>query len=211
MPFRKTARKIMKRRPRKRLGLNKVEKKQVKKIISKQQESKFLDYTQTISSITSSSAGNISAGYQIDQGDGEGQRIGNQLSMKGIGYNHIITSSVSAVLRHLIIMTPLALAGSDLQTALSAVGVNDFLPRETQKYKVLKDKNYKLIPSLVTTGPAKLHLKGYINLKGRKQVFDGDTGSDYQTFQIIEYFKSDNATASVLSSDNVYRSFYKDA
>lgn len=214
MPYRKTTRKIMKRYPRKKLGLNKVEKKQVKQILNKNIESKFLDIASDDASVinTSDNTTAMNTFRNIAQGDGESERIGNSVRHKGIAYNHLLTSTLPCFVRHLILMAPTASLNSDLDTAFngSNMEVNTFLPRETSKYKILKDKVYKLQPSFSATGQAKKQLKGYINLKGKKQIYDGDTASDAQSFFIQEFFYTDNSTASSLSRNGNIRSYYKD-
>ncbi len=200
--------------PKSKRGLNKLEKRQVKKIVNSAEETKFIDIASDDSSVinTNENSTGMSSFSQVAQGDGESQRIGNSIRFKGISYNHLLTSTLPCFVRHLIFMVLTPSLNSDLDTALNGTNmeVNTYLPREVSKYRVLRDRVHKVIPQFSSTGKGKLQLKGYINLKMKRMVYDGDLAGDGQSYSIREFFYTDNSTASSLTRNGNIRVFYKD-
>ncbi len=197
--------------PRRRTtkGLNKVEKKQVKRILNKEVETKFLDFTDSMTTLTASSHDRHEWSFDVAQGDGENQRVGNQVKIKGISERLIMSSSVPAVVRKLVILQNRPDFDNDLITAFNAMTINSQLPRETSPYQILEDK--VLIFNVNASNVIKkISYKRYFNLKGKKQKYDGDTSSDNSSFVIQEIYMTDNTTASVITLEAEYRCFYKD-
>lgn len=185
-------------------------KKIVKRELFNQTESKFLDASNSdISWInTDDTIFNI-PNLQIPQGDGEGERIGNQVFLKGVKMNFLMTSSVSASNRLILIATNLR-DSSHTQISIdwdaAAVGVNGFYPRDTTyKYKVLMDKIINIDPDK----NGSIAFSKYFTLNKNVSYTSGTTQLP-NSYELILLHYTNNAVASVLTLDTNTRLYFKD-
>ncbi len=201
MPYKRNSRKS-------RNGLNRTEKKQVKKLINKQSEVKFLDTAHVDANIqnTSQNPDGMTASLAIPEGTDADERVGRQIKIIGLGTRNLLQTTVSATLRFVAIMVPQPAIPTDLLTAFNStnMGVNKFLPKNVQKYRVLVDKTFSIDPDL----KGSVMLKRYFKLN-KVMKYDGALGADQQTFALAGYWYSD--VASGVSRDSGYRLYFRDS
>lgn len=206
MPYKNHNRKY-KRKTNKR-GLNRKEQSQVKRMINKDLETKFANDDLNIPSLVGTvQSGGLSSGMLIAEGLGPDERIGSQVKMMGIASHTKIQVVSPALVRIIqILLDEPTTASTDLDTAFKAMNVLDFLPKNTQSYRVLGDKTYSLDPD----GKDRIYVKKYFNLYGKLQRYDGATANDQQSFDVVDYYLTDNVVASQVIIDVEYRTYWKD-
>lgn len=182
----------------------------VKQVLFNNTESKFLDSSNTDTSwINTDDTIFNQPNLQIPQGDGEGERIGNNVYIKGCKMNFLMTTSVSASNRLILIQTNLK-DSSHTQVSVdwdaSNVGVNGFYPRDTEyKYKVLMDKIINIDPDK----NGSLQFSRYFKINKEISYVDGTTQLP-NSFELILLHYTNNSTISVLTLQTDCRLFFKD-
>jgi hypothetical protein len=169
----------------------------VKGVIRSQAENKFLDDSVTDTSLVDTDSNSLQNGIalQVPQGDGESSRDGNKLIAKGMTMRILLTTTVSASVRFLMIKVPVFDAGLDFNTPFAAVGVNGQLPRNTEgKYKVLWDKTLNVDPD----SKGSIALKRYQRLDSKMEYISASTAAPIRN-NILLYAFTNNSTASAIS------------
>ncbi len=196
-------------RKRKKTALNPKERREVRKIIDGESETKFLDDNDSDNNIISSAddAGGLSGAFQIAQGDDQNERIGRSIKVLGVSNKILFTTSVPCILRHIVLMVNQPSFPSDLSTAFGFANilVTSHLPKNTQKYRVLKDKCYKLDPDTYS----QMIVKDYHKIN-KVQKYDGTAVGDQQSFVLKDFYYTNQSSASVLTASSESRTYYKD-
>lgn len=172
-------------------------------------ESKTFEMTPlTSTNFLSSQTGSIvqEQPFNIPQGDGDGERIGNKIMCKGIQMKLNINCSVSQTFRILVFWVKPEFAGTDLDTSFDNMNYLSFLPRNiSPQYKLIMDKTYDMDPD----NKDRLTLTKYFKLN-KEITYSGSLGSDLQNGRLVIYFKTSNSTASSVGYDLRLRTYYKD-
>ncbi len=183
--------------------------KRVEKIIQKSAESKYFDDTATDTSLINTDARSLDGCLDfagIVQGDSVNQRIGSSILVTGLKINLLMTTTVSASVRMMLISFPNSEAGLDL-SPLDAVGVNGFLPRQDDieaRYRVLWDRTINIDPDK----NGSVAIKKYIRYN-KKCVYKDGVTSPYVN-QANLYLFTNNTTGSAISVVAEGRIMYKD-
>ncbi len=180
----------------------------VKKVIEQQAENKFLDDSVTDSSLVDTDSNSLQNGIaiQVPQGDTESSRDGNKLMAKGLTMRILMTTTVSASVRFLMIKVPVFDAGLDFNTPFAAVGVNGQLPRNTEgKYKVLWDKTLNIDPD----SKGSIALKRYQPLNSKMEYISASTAAPIRN-NVLLYAFTNNSTASAINVALDTRLHYND-
>ncbi len=190
-------------------GLNRKQSHQVKRMINADAETKFADDTLNIPSLVASTvqSGALSSGMLIPEGLGSNERIGSQVKMIGVSCRTEILVVNPALVRIIqVLFDEPTTASTDMDTAFKAMTILSHLPKNIQAYRILSDRTYSLDPD----GKDRIMIKKYIKLYGRVQKYDGATANDQQTFDLVDYYITDNTTASKVIIDVNYRTYWKD-
>ncbi len=169
----------------------------VKRVIMNQAENKFLDDSVTDTSLIDTDATSLQNGIaiQIPQGDGENSRDGNKVRAKGMTLRLLMTTTVSASVRFLLIKVPVFDSGLDFTTPFTAVGVNGQLPRNTEgKYKVLWDRIYNIDPD----NKGSIAIKRYQRLNCRMEYISASTAAPIRNNVLLFAF-TENTSASAIT------------
>ncbi len=169
----------------------------VKRVIMNQAENKFLDDSVTDTSLIDTDATSLQNGIaiQVPQGDGENSRDGNKIRAKGITLRLLMTTTVSASVRFLLIKVPVFDSGLDFTTPFTAVGVNGQLPRNTEgKYKVLWDRIY----NIDNDSKGSVAIKRYQRLNCRMEYISASTAAPIRNNVLLFAF-TENTSASAIT------------
>jgi len=180
----------------------------VKKVIQSSAENKFLDDSVSDTSLVNTDSNSLQNGIaiQVPQGDGQSSRDGNKLFAKGMTMRFLLTSTVSASVRFILIKTPVFDAGLDFNTPFGAVNVNGQLPRNTEgKYKVLWDKVLNIDPDHLGS----ISIKRYQRLNCRMEYISASTAAPIRN-NVLLYVMTNNTTASAINVDLDTRLHYSD-
>lgn len=202
----------------KRLPFSRRQVKAVRRIATSTSESKYVDNSDSHSSMVASDNGLV--GFimpfsndgllNISQGDGVSNRDGNSVFIKGIKLKGILkaVSSGAHHLRIMLIRVPdqLETSNDDRYTDFNAMDVSSLYPRDTKPYKILWDKTYSIDSN---NYPLQL-INKYVKINKKVHYEDG-TGSNVSRGQIALAFYTDNTTASAISLSLNSRTYFKDA
>ncbi len=182
--------------------------KKVKKVIHNSAENKFLDDSVSDTSLINSDSNSLQNGIaiQVPQGDGESSRDGNKIEAKGLTMRMLMTTTVSASVRFVLIKTPVFDAGLDFNTPFAAMGVNGQLPRNTEgKYKVLWDRTLNVDPD----SKGSIAIKCYQPLNMKLEYISASTAAPIRN-NILLYAFTNNTTASAIVVELDTRLHYRD-
>ncbi len=180
----------------------------VKKIIQSSAENKFLDDSVSDTSLISTDSNSLQNGIavQIPQGDGQSSRDGNKVHAKGLTMRLLMTTTVSASVRFLMIRAPVFDAGLDFNTPFAAVGVNGQLPRNTEgKYQVLWDKTL----NIDSDSKGSIAMKRYQPLNSKLEYISSSTAAPTRN-NVLLYAFTNNTTASAIVVELDTRLHYSD-
>lgn len=180
----------------------------VKKVIQSSAENKFLDDSVSDTSLINTDSNSLQNGIaiQVPQGDGESSRDGNKIQAKGLTMRLLMTTTVSASVRFLMIKVPVFDAGLDFGTPFGAVGVNGQLPRSTEgKYSVLWDRTLNIDPD----SKGSISMKRYQPLNSRMEYISSSTAAPIRN-NVLLYVYTNNTTASAINVDLDTRLHYTD-
>ncbi len=169
----------------------------VKKVIQSSAENKFLDDSVTDTSLINTDSNSLQNGIaiQVPQGDGESSRDGNKIQAKGLTMRLLMTTTVSASVRFLMIKVPVFDAGLDFGTPFGAIGVNGQLPRSTEgKYSVLWDRTMNIDPD----SKGSISMKRYQPLNSRMEFISSSTAAPIRN-NVLLYVYTNNSTASAIN------------
>ncbi len=183
--------------------------KRVKKVIMKESESKFFDDTATDTSLINTD--NLSLDGALDfagivAGDSVSQREGSTINCTGMKLNIILTTTVSASIRFLLVSFPVFDAGLDF-SPLQNMGVNGFLPRQSEvegRYHVLWDRTINIDPD----SHGSIAIKKYIRYNKKVGYKDGVVQPNSNNVNL--YVFTNNTTGSAISITAIGRIMYKD-
>ena len=182
--------------------------KKVKNILQNEAENKFLDDSVSDTSLINTDSNSLQNGIaiQVPQGDSENERLGNKLNAKGMTMRFLITTTVSASIRFLLIKTPVFDAGLDFNTPFAAVGVNGQLPRNTEgKYKVLWDRVMNIDPD----SKGSVAIKRYQRLNCKMEYIASATAAPIRN-NVLLFVMTNNTTGSAINVDLDTRLHYTD-
>lgn len=190
-----------KRRYRKSKRVSKKTIKQmVRNELSLYKETKYFDYSQTSPSITNATGTAIIPSFQIAQGTGDQNRIGDKIMVKGMKYIYNLNATVSASVRLIcVLITPYSTAiNSQVSTDFNAIGLTGFYPRDINgyKYKILYDKMINIDPDK----NGSITFQKYIKLNRKLNFKDATTTSTNLDFKVLWFQYTNNTTASAVSS-----------
>ncbi len=180
----------------------------VKKVIHQSAENKYLDDSVTDSSLVDTDGNSLQNGIaiQVPQGDGESSRDGNKIEAKGLTMRLLLSTTVSASVRFVLIKTPVFDAGLDFNTPFTAMGVNGQLPRNTEgKYKVLWDRVLNIDPD----SKGSISIKRYQPLNCKLEYISSSTSAPIRN-NVLLYAFTNNSTASAISVALDTRLHYRD-
>ncbi len=183
--------------------------KRVKKVIMKESESKFFDDTATDTSLINTD--NLSLDGALDfagivAGDSVSQREGSTINCTGMKLNILLTTTVSASIRFLLVSFPVFDAGLDF-SPLQNMGVNGFLPRQSEvegRYHVLWDRTINIDPD----SHGSIAIKKYIRYNKKVGYKDGVVQPNSNNVNL--YVFTNNTTGSAISITAIGRIMYKD-
>ncbi len=183
--------------------------KRVKKVIMKESESKFFDDTATDTSLINTD--NLSLDGALDfagivAGDSVSQREGSTINCTGMKLNIILTTTVFASIRFLLVSFPVFDAGLDF-SPLQNMGVNGFLPRQSEvegRYHVLWDRTINIDPD----SHGSIAIKKYIRYNKKVGYKDGVVQPNSNNVNL--YVFTNNTTGSAISITAIGRIMYKD-
>ncbi len=182
--------------------------KKVKKVIHQSAENKFLDDSVTDTSLIDTDSNSLNNGIaiQVPQGDGESSRDGNKIEAKGLTMRLLLTTTVSASVRFVLIKAPVWDAGLDFNTPFTAMGVNGQLPRNTEgKYKVLWDRTLNIDPD----SKGSIAIKRYQPLNMKMHYISSSTGAP-NVNNLLMFAFTNNSTASAIVVELDTRLHYRD-
>ncbi len=168
----------------------------VKKVIQSSAENKFLDDSVSDTSLINTDSNSLQNGMalQVPQGDSENERLGNKLHAKGMTMRILMTTTVSASVRFLLIKTPVFDAGLDFNTPFAAVGVNGQLPRNTEgKYQVLWDRVY----NIDNDSKGSIAIKRYQKINAKMEYISSSTAAPIRN-NLLLFVLTNNSTASAI-------------
>ncbi len=180
----------------------------VKKVIQSSAENKFLDDSVSDTSLINTDSNSLQNGMAllVPQGDSENERLGNKLHAKGMTMRILMTTTVSASVRYILIKAPVFDAGLDFNTPFAAVGVNGQLPRNTEgKYQVLWDRVYNIDPD----SKGSISIKRYQKLNSKFEYISSSTAAPIRN-NLLLYVMTNNTTASAINVDLDTRLHYSD-
>lgn len=185
----------------------------IKRVSTNVGETKYLDTSVSNTSIinTSDAALDSIFTFNMIQGDGQGERLGDRIFAKSLQVRGTLNMTSTNSLRFLIIR--LDRYSLDLVSTVNndfdytVVGLRGFLPRDVTgyKYKVIMDRVYTLDPDNVNQKYLKFNIP--VN---KKFEFQNSTTSPYHTNKYRMFIYTDNVTASVISCSLQCRLSYKD-
>lgn len=134
-----------KRRYKKRLPFSRKQASAIKKIALKSGEKKVFEMAQTTPSLTNASPVkiDIATNFRVAQGDDDGQRDGNQITMKNLKLKLQLLGPTSSNLYRLYVIQWL---DKSEPSGITNIQAHDFLPRlesADRPYQVLMDRTFK--------------------------------------------------------------------
>ncbi len=195
------------RRPKKRQSFNS----RVKKVIYQEAERKYFDATATDTSLINTDDRSLDGAVRtalggIVQGDTVNTRDGSEIMLKGLQLNLLLTTTVSASLRMMLVHFPNHEAGLDF-SPLDSVGVNGLLPRQDDiegRYSVVWQRNMDIDPD----SKGSVSLKKYFKLNKKVVYKDSVTNPIINSYSL--YVFTNNTTADAISIVANSRLFFKD-
>lgn len=178
----------------------------------KQAESKFFDMTDSVTSLVTTGENTLSecVDVQIPQGDGDNQRIGNRVFLKGIKLKTLVDTSASMSLRFMLLRFPIF--STAIQTAVNTdfdgatVGIIGQLPRNVDyKYQVLLDRVLNIDPD----HKGVLAHSRYYKINKHVEYVAAATSSPNRNHILLLVY-TNNTTADNINIDCNGRAFYKD-
>ena len=135
--IKRTGRRLKKFSIKRSMPFSKRQVKIIKKLSQSTIESKYKDYTDNSNDFTSSDFTQLASltTWNLTQGDGQGERIGQKISPKSFMVRGYITSSVVTTMR--VIVLRLDKFNANISTSMNtdwAIGVNGFYPRDIDDY-----------------------------------------------------------------------------
>lgn len=187
-------------------GFNRKQVKAIKKIAQASGELKHLDVTFTSAGLVSSGSLSDKTNLAIPQGDGEGQRVGDQLDVKDMHIKAQINSGTANGSVRMFVYQHL----EDTDPSVGNLLPNDFWPTiqtSLQKYKILYDRTI----NLDSDGKSNHLFDAKIKKFGVSKI-SYDTGASTVTGpgEISINFSTNNATASQVTVDCNCRVRYYD-
>lgn len=205
----------------------------VRKEISKAIETKeaTFDHSGTgMSSIGNGGVGNAVTLFghaaNIAQGTADGQRIGNQITMRGIRYYFPIQNAVGERINHVRVLYVMphryfpdsGTAATITSDVFGTASWNMFSPVNTDKYKVLLDKflyfrNVSNAGSTADSNPETKLIKGFLKINKKIQYdYEGISGATRPDQEVYLLAISDSTAIPNPGALGGYsRVFYKDA
>lgn len=191
--------------PRKRFQQRNV-KRLVQKMIASNIETKQKTGSYDETAVDNSAGTPISANFtNIDQGDGQNNRSGNQVTVTGLYARFIVTGADSTNKVRIVIYMP-----KDSDDTLSGVDIHTNI--DLDKYTILYD-NVCLTTSNGDNNKLCLFKKSFHSgvRKGIRVIWHSATGTDVAKNAIKMYVVSDSDAASDPTFTGGYRMYYKDA
>lgn len=180
----------------------------VKKAIQRNQETMVRTTVWSGTNITDAVLSNFEYGvYEIDQGDSQRSRHGNQITITKFTFNGFLTLGDAYNVVRAVLFIPRNTSSSLVTDGLE---VDDAI--DLDKYTVLHDKLYFITAgrNVVPINITKIFNKG--NRRGLKMIYKGATGSsDIEKNKMSLYLVSDSGAISHPQLSGVARTFFKDA
>ncbi len=185
--------------------------KKVKSVLYKEAEKKYKDATASDTSLINTDARSLDGAVRtslggITQGDTVNTRDGSQIMLKGLSLNLLMTTTVSASVRFMLIQFPNAEAGLDF-SPLDSIGVNGQLPRQNEIegiYKVMWDRTLDIDPD----SKGSVSIKKYFKIMKKVVYKDSVTNPIYNSLSLYAFTNNTSASAISISADS--RFHFKD-
>lgn len=206
---RKFVKKMYRKKRSFRRPFNKGQVKAIRKIALRSGEIKELVGSLSDGSIVTASANPVAISYTMAQGDGEGERIGDEITIKDISVNMVINSGTANGSIRVIFYQKLS-DTTDLTSNMT--DINDYYPslkNSTGAYKILYDRNFQLDPDGVSN--KFVRVKFNKQLKVHKINYDAGASTFNNTGTVLGLILTNNATASQITMTGKSRIRYYDS
>ncbi len=187
--------------------------KRVKQVIYQTAERKYFDATATDTSLINTDARSLDGAVRtalggiVNAATGTvNSREGSEIFLKGLLLNFLITTTVSASLRIMLIHFPNHEAGLDF-SPLDAVGVNGLLPRQDDiegRYKVVWQK----LMNIDNDTKGSTAMRKYFRINKKVVYKDSVTNPYINSYSLFVF--TNNTTASAINVTVDSRLFFKD-